>query len=157
MVMQIDLFSLEFPVSEIELIYKSKVKASERVHVISSRDVYALFLNVWDKNKIDFIEQFKVTFLNRSNLVLGVCSISSGGITGTVADLRIVFAAALKMNACAIAVCHNHPSGNLKPSKSDEELTQLFSEAGKILNIKLIDHLIITNEGYYSFADEGAL
>lgn len=155
--MQIELNSLEFPVSEIELVYKSKVKASERVRVSSSKEVYALFLTLWDKNKIDFVEQFKVIFLNRSNLVLGLCNISSGGITGTVADLRIVFAAALKMNACSIAVCHNHPSGNLKPSKNDEDLTHAFNEAGKILSVKLIDHLIITNEGYYSFADEGVI
>ena len=155
--MTLEFHSVEYPVSEVELIYKSKVKASERPRVTKSQEVFTVFITLWDKNKIEFIEEFKVAFLNQSNSVLAVCSISSGGLTGTVADLRIVFGAALKINACAIAICHNHPSGNLKPSKVDEDLTCLFGEAGRLLNIRLIDHLIITNEGYYSFADEGAL
>ena len=154
--MPIETFNVEFPVSEIELVYKSKVKASERLRVTKSQEVYALFNSIWDKNRIEFVEEFKVAFLNQSNSVLGVCSLSSGGLTGTVADIRIVFGAALKINACAITICHNHPSGNLKPSRVDEDITRLFIEAGKILNIRLVDHLIITNEGYYSFADEGA-
>ncbi len=155
--MPIEFYSGEYPVSEVELVYKSKVKASERPRITKSQEVYAIFIALWDKNKIEFVEEFKVVFLNQANCVLALCSISSGGLTGTVADLRIVFGAALKLNACAIAICHNHPSGNLKPSKVDEDLTLLFSEAGRLLNIRLIDHLIITNEGYYSFADQGAL
>jgi len=145
-------------VAEIELIYKSKVKASERPKVTTSHDAFKLFKQNWDENKIEFIEQFKVLFLNRNNKVLGIFEVSSGGVTGTVADPKIIFAAALKMNACNIILCHNHPSGSLKPSMADEQLTQKIKEAGKYLDLPVIDHLIITGEdGYYSFADEGLL
>jgi len=111
----------------------------------------------WDENKIDFVEQFKVLFLNRSNKVLGILEVSSGGVTGTIADPKLVFVAALKANACNIIISHNHPSGNLKPSKVDEELTQKIKQAGQFLDIKLFDHIIVTSEGYYSFVDEGLI
>ena len=145
-------------VAEIELIYKSKIKASERPTVTTSRDAFKLFKQNWDENKIEFIEQFKVLFLNRSNKVLAIFELSTGGVTGTVADPKLVFAAALKLNACNIILCHNHPSGSLKPSMADEQLTQKIKEAGKYLDLPVIDHLIITSEdSYYSFADEGLL
>ena len=145
-------------VSEIQLIYKSKMKASERPHVSTSSDAYQIFKQNWDENKIEFIEQFKVLFLNRSNKVLGIFELSTGGVSGTVADPKLVFAAALKANASNIILCHNHPSGNIKPSRADEQLTQKIKEAGKYLDLPVVDHLIITSEdGYYSFADEGLL
>lgn len=144
-------------VAEIELVYKSKVRPSERPLINSSRNCYELLLQTWDGNKIDFVEQFKVLLLNRCNRVLGIYELSTGGITGTVADTRLVMAAALKSNAVAIILSHNHPSGNLKPSRSDEELTKKIKEAGKLLDIQVLDHIIVTSEGYYSFADEGTL
>ncbi len=112
---------------------------------------------VWNENKIDFVEQFKILILNRANRVLGIVEISSGGVTGTVADPKLIFAAALKANACGIIISHNHPSCNLNPSRADEELTQKIKHAGKFLDITLLDHVIVTSEGYYSFADEGLL
>ena len=144
-------------VAEIELIYKSKVKASDRPKVTTSSDAYHLLKQNWDENKIEFVEQFKVLFLNRANKVLAIYELSTGGVTGTVADPKLVFAAALKINACNIILCHNHPSGNVKPSAADEQLTRKIKEAGKYLDLPVIDHLIITNESYYSFADEGLL
>ena len=93
-------------VAEIELIYKSKVKTSDRPKVTTSRDAYQLFRQNWNDNKIDFIEQFKVMFLNRANKVLAIFEMSSGGVTGTVADPKLVFMAALKLNACNIILCH---------------------------------------------------
>src|SRR5438128_11419076 len=96
-------------------------------------------------------------FLNRANNVLGMYDVSTGGISGTVADTRVIFVAALKANACGIIISHNHPSGNLKPSRQDEELTQKIKLAGQLLDIKLMDHAIVTADGYYSFADEGLL
>ena len=145
-------------VAEIELIYKSKVKASDRPKVTTSRDAFKLFKSNWDDNKIEFVEQFKVLFLNRANSVLGLFELSTGGVTGTVADPKLVFMAALKLNACNIILCHNHPSGNLKPSRADELLTQKIKEAGTYLDLPVIDHLIISAEdSYYSFADEGLL
>lgn len=145
-------------VAEIQLIYKSKVKPSERPKVTTSRDAYNLLKQNWDENKIEFVEQFKVLFLNRANKVLGIFELSTGGVSGTVADPKLVFTAALKLNACNIILCHNHPSGNIKPSRADEQLTQKIKEAGKYLDLPVIDHLIISSEeGYYSFADEGLL
>ena len=144
-------------VAEIELIYKSKVKASERPKVTTSSDAYHLLKQNWDENKIEFVEQFKVLFLNRANKVLAIYELSTGGVSGTVADPKLVFAAALKVNACNIILCHNHPSGNVKPSAADEQLTRKIKEAGRYLDLPVVDHLIITNEGYYSFADEGLL
>lgn len=144
-------------VAEVELVYKTKVKASERPKITSSKDSYNLLLQCWDMDKIELQEQFKVMLLNRSNKVLGVYEVSSGGITGTVADPKLIFMAALKASACGIIISHNHPSGNLKPSRPDEELTKKIREAGRLLDIQVLDHIIITSEGYYSFADEGLI
>ncbi|MEP6673647.1 MAG: JAB domain-containing protein [Ferruginibacter sp.] len=155
--MKIQIATDDLLVSEVELIYRSKVKPSNRVTIRSPKDAYDIFLKLWDVNKIDFVEEFKVMFLNKANKVLGIYHISSGGLTSTIADIRIVFAAALKINACAIIVCHNHPSGGVKPSMADSQLTKNFTLAGSFLQIILFDHLIITTEGYFSFADEGAL
>jgi DNA repair protein RadC len=147
----------EAGVSEIELVYKSKVKYSEQPKIRTSNDIYSLLMNVWDDNKIDFVEQFKVVLLNRANMVIGVVDISSGGVTGTVADPKIILAAAIKSNSVNIVLSHNHPSGNVTPSKADEELTCKIKEAAKFHDLKVLDHLIITRESYYSFADEGLM
>src|SRR3954467_13674243 len=144
-------------VSEIELVYKTKVKASERPQILSSKDAYNILIQSWDENKIEFVEQFKILFLNKANKVLGIYEVSTGGISGTVADPRVIFVAALKSNSCSLIASHNHPSGNLRPSKQDEELTQKIKQAGQFLDIKLLDHVIVTNETYFSFADEGLL
>lgn len=143
--------------SEIELIYKTKIKASERPQITSSNSAYNLALHTWDPNKIEFFEQFKILLLNQSNKVLGIYEVSSGGITGTVVDVRLIFAAALKANATALIMIHNHPSGKTKPSNADISITSRVKEAGKLLDITLLDSIIITPESYYSFADEGAL
>lgn len=144
-------------VSEIELIYRTKVKASERPQIKSSNDAYKLVLSAWNPDKIELFEQFKVLFLNNANRALGIYEISSGGITGTVVDLRLIFSAALKANATALIIIHNHPSGQLKASEADKQITRKINEAGKLLDISLLDSLIITPEHYYSFADDGAL
>jgi DNA repair protein RadC len=144
-------------VAEVELIYKSKVKASERPLVKTSKDAANLLMELWNEDKIDFVEQFKILLLNRANRVLGIVEISSGGVTGTVADPKLIFAAAIKANACGIIISHNHPSSSLKPSKADEQLTQKIKQGGLFLDISLLDHVIVTSEGYFSFADEGLL
>lgn len=152
---------MQFPewtrVAEVELVYKTKVKASERPKITSSKDIYNILRQVWDENKIDMLEEFKVIFLNRANRVTGVYDASSGGITGTVADPRLILAAAIKSLSVSIVLSHNHPSGNLKPSRADEELTIKIKEAASYHDIKVLDHIIITSEAYFSFADEGLL
>lgn len=144
-------------VSEIDLIYKTKVKSADRPKITSSKSAYAVLMECWDPGKIEFLEQFKVLLLNQSNRVLGIYQASSGGIAGTVVDIRLLFAAALKANAVGIIISHNHPSGNRMPSEADKILTRKIFHAGKLLDIKLLDHLIVTQEKYYSFVDEGVL
>lgn len=102
-------------------------------------------------------EVFAVIFLNRSNKINDFKIISEGGITGTVADPRIILKRALEEDAVSLILCHNHPSGSLKPSRADEELTHKIKEAAKYFDIKVLDHLIVSDDGYYSFADEGIL
>ena len=98
-----------------------------------------------------------VLLLNRANKTLGWSRISVGGVNGCVADPRIIFQTALKANASSIIVSHNHPSGNCEPSQSDIALTNKLRDAGNFLDIQVLDHVILTSEGYYSFADEGIL
>ena len=102
-------------------------------------------------------EVFAVLFLNRTNKILHFEIVSSGGLTGTVADPRIILKKALETGATSIVLSHNHPSGSLKPSRADEELTQKIRQAAMYLDIKVIDHIIVSDEGYFSFADEGLL
>ena len=102
-------------------------------------------------------EVFAVIFLNRANKINHFEIVSAGGITGTVADPRIILKKALEENAVSIILCHNHPSGSLRPSRADEELTTKIKEAAKYFDIKVIDHIIVSEDGYYSFADEGIL
>ena len=102
-------------------------------------------------------EVFAVIFLNRANKIIHFEIISEGGITGTVADPRIILRKALEENAVSIILCHNHPSGSLKPSRADEELTQKIKEAARYFDISVLDHIIVSETGYYSFADEGIL
>lgn len=144
-------------VSEVELVYKSKVKASQRPVVSASKEVYEVLRRNWDENKIELVEQFKVLLLNKGNKVIGIYEASTGGVTGTVADPKVIFIAALKAAAGSIILAHNHPSGNLKPSRADIELTKKIKFGGDLLDITVLDHLIITDEAYYSFADEGIL
>ena len=146
-----------FQVAEINLSYNAKIKNSERPIVKSSRDAYNILKQNWDENKIDLLEQFKVILLSRANRVLGIVDISTGGIAGTVADPKLIFAAALKACASCIILAHNHPSGNLLPSHADISLTKKIKAGGEFLDITVADHLIMTSEGYYSFADEGLL
>ncbi len=126
----------------------------DRPQIRSSRDSY---------NAISTIladlphEEFWILMLNRANRIISRERVSMGGVTGTVVDARIVFKRALDMLACSIVLCHNHPSGSLRPSQADIDLTKKMKAAGKTLDILVVDHLIISDEGYYSFADEGIL
>ena len=106
---------------------------------------------------MDHIEFMYMFMLNRQNQILGYHQLAKGGITGTVVDVRIVFQVALKSNATAIIIAHNHPSGHLESSDADRKITNQIKQAGVILDIPLIDHLIISSEGYLSMADEGLL
>src|SRR5690606_2469011 len=147
----------QFEVAEIQLSYKSKVKPSQRPKITSSKDAYDILLENWNEDKLEFVEQFKILLLNRASKVLGIYEASTGGVSGTVADPKLIFAAAIKANASAIILSHCHPSGNLKPSDADIKLTKKLKEGGQYLEISVLDHIIVTSEGYYSFADEGLM
>lgn len=120
----------------------------------SSQDVYQIMKSYFaDKEH----EEFYSLALSRANKVKSIDVISIGGVSGTVADGKIIFKKALEKSASAIILCHNHPSGNLKPSQSDIQLTNKMKEFGKFIDMPVLDHLIITNEHYFSFADEGLI
>jgi DNA repair protein RadC len=142
-----------FEVAEIELIYKSKVKLSLCPEIASASVAVKVLRKYWDTDKINFIEQFKVLLLNSATKFLGIYEASNGSTTGTTCDPRLVFVAALKANASGIILAHNHPSGNIKPSVADTELTTELRLWGELLQIPLLDHIILTSESYFSFAN----
>jgi len=128
--------------------------SKQKLKITSSMDAYER-LQAYVENLNH--EEFWVVYLNRGNKILEVKNVSSGGITGTVFDMRLVFKDAILLESTNIILCHNHPSGNLTPSESDKDLTYKTREAGKLMSIEVLDHLIIADKGYYSFADEGLL
>jgi len=144
---------MENLISEIRVSYISE--NNEKFTVKSSKDSYKLFHSSWSKHTIELQEEFKVLLLNRSNKVLGIYPMSKGGVSGTIVDSKLVFSVALKCNASNIIIAHNHPSGNLIPSEADKRLTKKLKEASTFLDINLLDHLIISNDDFYSFADNG--
>ncbi|SFU49063.1 RadC-like JAB domain-containing protein [Pustulibacterium marinum] len=145
-------------ISEVEIFYNNPVKIEDRKKVISSRSAQEAFFDFSDPRKIGHKEFFWLMLLNNSNHILGISTLSSGGITGTIVDVRLLFQIALKANATAIIVGHNHPSGKTEPSNADKQITNKIKSAGDFLDIKLLDHIIITPENtFYSFADEGQI
>ncbi|CAM4342968.1 JAB domain-containing protein [Gillisia limnaea] len=145
-------------VNEISIKYQGNLKMNQAPKITSSASAVELLFDSWDKDRIGLQECFKVMLLNNSNKVKGIFEVSTGGITGTLVDVRILFAVILKSLSTSIIISHNHPSGNLKPSEADKQLTNKIKNAGEFLDIKLLDHLIIIPDGdYFSFADEGIL
>jgi DNA repair protein RadC len=126
----------------------------EKTTITCSRDI-ATYLQA--KIKDFSYEVLGIVFLNNANKIKHFEIISRGGITGTIADPRVILKKALDENATSIVLCHNHPSGNLQPSRADEEITKKIKAAAKFFDIKLVDHIIVSEEGYYSFADDGKL
>jgi DNA repair protein RadC len=145
-------------ISEVKLIYRTKVKASERLQIKSSKDVFDIFIESWDLDSIEHIEEFKLMLLTRSNKVLGISSLPKGGTTGTVVDVKLLLQYTIKSNANAIIMCHNHLSDNLQPNGADIKLTSKVKEASVLMNVQLLDHLIIIPKGkYFSLGDEGVI
>src|SRR6056297_4258871 len=141
-------------VNEIRISYCEKIGVINSPSMNNSEHVAKLLYENWDKQTIGLHETFKVLLLNNANKVKGTYQASTGGITGTVVDLRILFAVVLKTLSVGIILAHNHPSGNLKPSQPDKQLTQKIKRAAALFDIKVLDHLIIVPNGdYFSFAD----
>ena len=133
---------------------KQLSEATEKPQIKCSKDIFDIFQPILGDLAH---EEFWVIFLNRSNKIMGRMKLSQGGISGTVTDVRVVMKRAIEYLASGIIVAHNHPSGNLNPSESDTKITQKIKEAGNLMDIQLLDHLIITDKEYYSFADNGIL
>jgi len=129
-------------------------KTSNKARILSSQDAF----NCVNGTMTDLDhEQFRTIYLNRNNVILKIETISIGGVSGTVVDPKIVYKKALENNSSSIILIHNHPSGNLKPSEADLQITDKLVKAGANLDIKVLDHLIIGDRDYYSFADEGLI
>ena len=126
----------------------------EKIQITNSQETYKVLAPFLADLQT---EEFWVVFLNQNNRIIGKSRLSSGGINQSVVDIRILFKNALEHFATGIIVAHNHPSGNLKPSQEDLKITKQIAEAGKILNIQLLDHLILAQNSYLSFADENLL
>ena len=149
---------MESRINEIKISYVHRVKALNWPKVSSSRTAAEVLFKNWDIDTITVYESFKILLLNNSNQIKGIYQISQGGITGTLVDMRLLFAVALKSLSVALILAHNHPSGTLKPSQADRNITRKIKTAAEVLDLKILDHLILNPDGeYYSFADEGIL
>jgi len=146
---------MEDIIAEVQITYKSAVKSADRIKITCSQDANNALRTFWES--FEHIEYVYLLLLNRQNQIIGKYFLAKGGMTGTVVDIRVVFQVALKANATSIMLAHNHPSGNLQPSDADRRITEQVKEAGKILDIPLLDHIILTSENYLSMADEGYL
>lgn len=146
---------IDYKVGEVKLIYKTTTPNKHKINM--SCDAYNLLLPTFKEGTIEYKEYFKVIFLNQAYKVLGYTLISEGGLTDINVDVRVILQAALLINAPVLILAHNHPSGSLKPSKQDLELTQFIKEAAELMRITVVDHIILTSKGYYSFKDEGIL
>jgi DNA repair protein RadC len=143
-----------YNVPQIELVYRSKVKACDRIIIIDNKTAYRVFMAAWDMNKIELVEQCKMLLLDRACRCIGMVDISTGGISATIVDLKIIFAAALKARASGIMLAHNHPSENLAPSAADLKITERIVAFAELLDMSFHDHLILSRNGYFSIDDE---
>lgn len=145
-------------VNEISIKYQGNFKISQAPKITSSVSAAELLFDTWNKDQIGLQECFKIMLLNNANKVKGLFEVSTGGITGTLVDLRIVFAVILKSLSCAVILAHNHPSGTLRPSEADKRLTEKIKKAAVLFDVKVLDHIIITCDGdFFSFSDQGLL
>jgi DNA repair protein RadC len=145
-----------YKVSEITVSYRPAI--GRKPKIVTAFDAFTELQSFYSEDTIHLQESFMVMYLNRANRVIGVFKVSTGGITGTVADPRIILGTALKVAATSLVLSHNHPSGNLQPSRQDIELTAKIKEAGKYFDIQVLDHIILSpDKTYLSFADEGLL
>ncbi len=141
-------------IAEIKISYIPN-KLGNGIKITNSESAYQIILDNWNKNTIELYEEFRVMLLNNANEVLGIHTLSYGGITGTLVDIRILYSILLKSCSTGFITFHNHPSGKLNPSQSDIDIYKKIKEASKLFDLNYLDNLIITRNGKYSFADEG--
>jgi DNA repair protein RadC len=139
---------------KVRIVYSKKLKPKERPQITSSESAEKVLREIWS-SQMEVREEIIVLLLDRKNRVLGYYLLSQGGISGTVADIKLIYSVALESLASGIIIAHNHPSGSTEPSEADIHLTTKIKAAGNHLEISLLDHIILTKEDYYSFADNG--
>ena len=149
--------TIDFRVAEVGLTYKNRVPKKDRKQVLDSYTAYKILKESFSDDTIDYRETFKVLYLNHNCQVFGCSTISEGGITNTLADVRMILQGALLTNATGMILAHNHPSGSIRPSRQDDALTRKIVEAANLMDIKVNDHIILTNEEFYSYCDEGRI
>jgi DNA repair protein RadC len=142
-------------VGEVKISYKTT--GIPYAQLYSSRSAYEFLKTIWDADTLEYHESFCVLGLNQKNMICSYKFMSHGGLTATVVDPKMIFQFALLTNATALIISHNHPSGNLRPSDQDRLLTDKIKEVGKFMDLPLLDHVIMTASGFYSFADEGLI
>ena len=146
-----------FNIAEVQLSYRNTIPYDKRTKIRDAKDAYKVMLKIHDDDTLDYIETFKVLYLNQNNHILGCRTISEGGLASTCCDVRTILQGALLANAVGIILAHNHPSGNVTPSLSDIKTTNQSTKAAKQLDIQVLDHIIYTRENCYSFADDGQI
>jgi len=142
-------------IAEIKVSYSTNQK--DKIKLNSPKEVFEFILSIWNLDIIEFQEESKIILLNRANFVLGIYNLSKGGISGTVVDIRVILGVALKCNASGIILAHNHPSGNMKPSEADKQITRRLKDACNLLEITLLDHFIISRDNFFSFTQDGIM
>jgi DNA repair protein RadC len=147
--------SQAFIVGEVKLTYHRQLEFKGQVR--NSTDAVKLLRELYNKDIMEHHEEFWVLFLNRANKVIGFQQLSVGGLNGCVVDVRHLFQAALLSNACGLIVCHNHPSGNTQASEADIDITKKIRQCGDLMDIKLLDHVILTSDSHKSLAEEGLI
>lgn len=145
----------EYKIPQVRLTYVGESNPLNKVS--GSLDCAEIFRASYDEGVIEYTEHFKVMYLNRANIPLGIHEVSCGGTAACLVDVKVIFTGALLANATSIIVCHNHPSGNCQPSFQDDSITKKLVNAGRILDIKVLDALIITKDSHFSYNDEGRL
>ena len=139
--------------AEIKAVYRSKLRPHERKTILCAKDAAEYLRAVWDKDRIELAEEFLMLCLNAGHETLGWVKVASGGFNSALADPRVVFSIALQTASSALIVAHNHPSGSLSPSEDDLAVTRRLHDAGKLLSIRLLDHIILTRESYFSIGE----
>lgn len=125
--------------------------------ITGSADAAAMFRQTYEPGEMEMQEYFKVMYLNQARKIIGVQTVAMGGTAMCAVDAKIIFGGALTAKAAAIVLCHNHPSGNARPSIEDDQLTRKLRDGAKLLDIQILDHIILTSESHFSFADDGRL
>lgn len=146
----------EYKIPQIRLSYVADVTTDVK-KASTSYACADLLRASFDEGEMDYREWFKVMYLNRAMKPLGIQTVSMGGTSSTPIDAKVIFSGALLSNAQSIVLCHNHPSGTLRPSLEDDNITKKLVEGAKLLDLRITDHIIITSSGYFSYSDEGRL